>query len=111
MESQALGIRSGLSTTSSAQIGRWYLSERTKYFRPNGDPITLFLTADPNINTVGGIGVQWWAGWLAMAELTPSNADAAWVLSTVKPLINGAIDNSNIVDTYWRGQDKWKVIE
>lgn len=70
-----------------------------------GQPKTYFLLTDPNNYDVGGIGITWWSGWVIYALRNPQHPNSAFIVNTVKPLIEAAMP----VVGFWSHEDGWRA--
>lgn len=108
MECLAQAIKNGQEEKSAMQIGQLFMDDAHKYFdEQTGNPVTYFLLANPTIRDFGGIGIQWWAGWLNLAKYF-QNHPKIGIINKAKALIDAQIESRNAVDTFWKGADNWK---
>lgn len=88
-----------------------YLNAVPLYFDANGVPYTYFLAKDPTLGrTQGGIGLEWWAGWLLAAKARPNHPQSSFINNQVKGVVSAAWRNGSIQDQYWYTNEIWKVI-
>lgn len=70
-----------------------YLAAAEEFFRPDGTPKTYWPITNPGDNTVGGIGIEWWSGWVQVALKNPKSPGADFVLKVVKPVMEARMQN------------------
>ena len=68
-----------------------YLDAVDQYFLPDGTPKTYFLSNDPSDYILGGIGIQWWAGWVVMALKHPEHPNSQFLIEKLKPKIEAQL--------------------
>jgi len=85
-----------------------YLDAVPMYFLPSGQAKTYFLTVDPLSQDpskfdVGGIGIEWWSGWVMLAKKYPNHPQSSFVLQHLEPLINAPLAPGQ----YFGPKDRW----
>lgn len=87
-----------------------YLDDVPKYFDANGVPYTYFLAVNPTLGRhQGGIGVEWWSGWLLAAQARPQHPQSQFLLTKLKPILEARYQFL-VIDQYWSNHDKWRVM-
>jgi hypothetical protein len=64
------------------------LADAQSYFLADGTPKTYFPLMNPNDYVTGGIGIEWWSGWVQLALKNPTAPGASFILNTVKPVLD-----------------------
>lgn len=85
-----------------------YLDAVPMYFLPSGLAKTYFLTIDPlSLDPfryeVGGIGIEWWAGWVQMALKYPKHPNSTFILKNLQPMIDAPLPAGQ----YFGPKDRW----
>lgn len=89
-----------------------YLMYVDKYFAQDGTPKTYFALPEPFGGIFGGIGIEWWAGWIMLAQKYQNDpvvgANCQFILNVVKPQVEASI---NPASGYFSNADRWRSWE
>lgn len=87
---------------------RW-LQYSHELFLTDGTPKSAFLITDPNQYRTGGIGVEWWSGYVALAHKFPTAPGAQYVIEKLKPVLDARFQNGcGFPSQYFCLNDGWK---
>lgn len=66
----------------------------------------------PHIQSLGGIGSNWWAGFAIAAAVMPNHPNSSAVLNHyARNYLFPVVENSAVKQTYWRELDTYIVFE
>lgn len=87
-----------------------YLNAVPLFFDANGVPYTYFLAVNPTLGrTQGGIGHEWWSGWLLATKARPNHPQSNFINTKLKPILQQAWHAGSIQDQYWYTNEIWKT--
>jgi len=69
------------------------LAASQTYYLADGTLKTYFPAPTPGQYVTGGIGYEWTAGWVQLAQKFPNAPGSQFVISTVKPMLEARIQN------------------
>ena len=87
-----------------------YLAAAPEYFLGDGTPKTYYPATNPGDYTTGGIGIEWWTPWVALALKNPTAPGAQFVLTQVKPVLDARLEHGcGFPSPYFCLNDSWKM--
>lgn len=107
-------ITKGVAKANAEALMDKYLDAAPLYFDTAGVPYTYFLSKAPTLpagRAQGGIGIQWWAGWLLAAKARPNHPQAAFINGAVKSQVSQSWTQGSIEDQYWYTNQKWQTVQ
>lgn len=79
------------------------------YYLQDGTLKTYFPAPTPGQFVTGGIGYEWTAGWVQLAQKFPNAPGSQFVISTVKPMLEARIQNGcGFPSVFFCLNDSWK---
>ena len=104
-------VLKGVSGDEAREIQKKYLDQVNLFFASGGSPVTYFNGKAPQLTSLGGIGMTWWAGWYLTAQLNRANTGSAFLMNKSYPLLIPMFQpgSRNMVDNHWVVQSDWQV--